>query len=1071
MTGALLPTRITRWAVPAVLAFGLALSIAGGLLADRAVRQHADARLNALADLSAASLDEHLAHYTGLTRALQASFLDLPDMPASRFRGFVDILRLHAGTHPIRAYVFAEPRSDGLAIRQIIEPAGTELPARAHIPPGPGLSAALERLSQEGNLAAVLPFPLSGTSVNATNLAFLAPVYRSEGASPVYVLKGRRIAGVVAIVVDLEGMLAPMAATLREHQVRLSIAALPAESDDAAAPVPVFAGGNALSGGMRYGAQRSVRLHGAQLRLTFEAGPGLILFPQRDLGLIVPAVLLTLTLLLAALAHTLVSSRRDAERLAEAATRELRISEARFRDLVELSSDWYWEQDEQFRFTGMSAGISRKSGLDTAAILGKRRWELPIEGLGEAEWAEHRALLERHEPFRDLTYRMRTPEGGLRWFVVSGRPAYAPDGRFAGYRGTGKDITDQKASEMALRESEERYRLLFDLSPDAILVLQDRVVVLANEAALALHRAVSPQALVGRPLRDLVAPEDWPQKESRLELMESGTEAMLPLRERRYLTVDGEVVNVETAAVRITLHGRPAVLSVARDIGARKRAEIQLRLAATVFENSREGVIITDAAQQIISVNRAFTEITGYPEAEVLGRNPRLLQSGRQDRAFYEAMWQSIMRDGYWNGEIWNRRKNGEVYPELLSITVVRDDAGAPLRYIGVFTDITERHRAEEAVKREQQLLEAVMESLPVGVWLMDGEGRISRSNPAATRIWAGARYVGVAQFGEYKAWWADTGREIRPDEWAAARAFTRGETSINEKIVIQCFDGSRRTILNSALPLRDALGRISGAVIVNQDIDDLQRAQEEIRQLNEGLEQRVRERTAELEASNRELEAFSYSVSHDLRAPLRGIDGFAHILAEDYASRLDAAGRSHLERIRKASQRLSQTIDDLIELARLTRTPLHRREIDLSALARTILLGLSQASRHRPDVIIAESVTAQADPTLLRIVLENLFDNAWKFTARSSAPRIEFGTAEAGGERAYFVRDNGAGFDPAYADKLFRPFQRLHPPDEFAGTGIGLATVQRIVQRHGGRVWAEGAPGKGATFWFTLSQ
>ena len=935
--------RIAKWTVPAVIVLGLVLSIAGGVLAHRYVTEKANDRLNALADLAGSNLSGSIAHFAGLTRALQASFLDLPGMPRGQFHGFVDILRRHAGTDPIRSYVFAERRGDDLYIRHAEPAAGNEWLAGLRITAEPANTEALGRLGATGALTTTLSLTPKPAVSATPDLTFIAPVYHSDSRTPRFALKGRQLEGIVAITVDLERMLAPLVAQMSEQQVRLRVAVLTPEGA-AADAVPIPAGNDAvLPGDVRHVTQRDVDLQGTRWRLTLEANPELILFPQRHLAFYVPAVLLTLTLLLAALAHTLVRSRREAERHAEEVTRDLRKSEARFRDLAEQSSDWYWEQDEQFRFTQMSIGVSRKSGIDFSATIGKTRWELPILGVSKAEWATHRAQLERHEPFRDFTYQMPTPDRGLRWFAISGRPMFDAAGHFTGYRGTGTDITE------------------------------------------------------------------------------------------------------------------------------RKHTEIQLRLAATVFENSREGVTVTDAEQNIISVNHAFTEITGYTEAEVLGRNPSLLQSGRQDRAFYAAMWQAIVRDGYWSGEIWNRRKNGEVYPELLSITVVRDEAGKPLRYIGVFTDITERHRAEEAVQRERQLLEAVMDSLPVGVWLMDGQGRIIRSNPAATRIWAGARYVGVEQFGEYKGWWADTGREIRPEEWAAARAFSKGETSINEKIVIQCFDGSRRTILNSAVPLFDAEGRVNGAVIVNQDIDSLERAQLEIRQLNEGLEQRVRERTAALEASNRELEAFSYSVSHDLRAPLRGIDGFAHILAEDYGSRLDDTARGHLERIRRASQRLSQTIDDMIELARITRMPLHRREVDLSALARTTLMELSQASRHRPEVVIAESVTAQADPALLRIVLENLLDNAWKFSSRTPGARIEFGMAEAGGKRAYFVRDNGAGFDPAYADKLFKPFQRLHQPDEFAGTGIGLATVQRIVQRHGGRVWAEGAPGKGATFWFTL--
>jgi signal transduction histidine kinase len=242
------------------------------------------------------------------------------------------------------------------------------------------------------------------------------------------------------------------------------------------------------------------------------------------------------------------------------------------------------------------------------------------------------------------------------------------------------------------------------------------------------------------------------------------------------------------------------------------------------------------------------------------------------------------------------------------------------------------------------------------------------------------------------------------------------------------------------------------------------------IQQLNDTLEQKVRERTAELAASNRELEAFSYSVSHDLRAPLRAIDGFASVIAEDYGDRLDETGRAHLARIRQASQRMSALIDDVLELARISRAELTRSPVNLSELTHTVVEELPDDSeRSGTEFLIADNLHAVADRGLLHVVLQNLVHNAWKFTGRTPQARIEFGTALTAGERAFFVRDNGAGFDPAYAHKLFQAFQRLHRPDEFPGTGVGLATVKRVIERHGGRVWAEGAVGRGATFYFTL--
>lgn len=232
---------------------------------------------------------------------------------------------------------------------------------------------------------------------------------------------------------------------------------------------------------------------------------------------------------------------------------------------------------------------------------------------------------------------------------------------------------------------------------------------------------------------------------------------------------------------------------------------------------------------------------------------------------------------------------------------------------------------------------------------------------------------------------------------------------------------------------------------------------------------ERLTELTIALEASNEELEAFCYSVAHDLRAPLRAVQGFSQALLEDHAAVLDAKGQDYLGRVSSAALRMSSLIDDLLTLSRISRSALVRARVDLSALARSVAAELDAGGGHRVTLTIADDVQATGDERLLRIVLENLFNNAWKFTSRRADARITFGAEIAEGGRAFYVRDNGAGFDEAYAAKLFAPFQRLHSDKEFAGTGIGLATVQRIVRRHGGRVWGRGMVDAGATFYFTL--
>jgi light-regulated signal transduction histidine kinase (bacteriophytochrome) len=313
--------------------------------------------------------------------------------------------------------------------------------------------------------------------------------------------------------------------------------------------------------------------------------------------------------------------------------------------------------------------------------------------------------------------------------------------------------------------------------------------------------------------------------------------------------------------------------------------------------------------------------------------------------------------------------------------------------------------------------------------------------------------------------------------EAALHRAYELGRAALNQGIGLLDLSLLHHEVLREAgdgRPSAAELRRIAKAAEFfaeslspfEMSLSGYREANDRLNALNRSLQQAK----AEVEAANRELEAFSYSVAHDLRAPLRSIDGFSQALLEDYLDKLDAEGRQNLHYVRESAQQMAELIDDLLALARVTRSELKRERFDLSALAALVVGQLrTRDPRRQVEVAIAEGLDVEADPRLLRAALENLLGNAWKFTGKRADARIEFGAIPADGEMAYFVRDNGAGFDMAYAGKLFGVFQRLHSAGEFEGTGIGLATVQRIVRRHGGRIWAEGEVGRGATFFFTL--
>lgn len=407
---------------------------------------------------------------------------------------------------------------------------------------------------------------------------------------------------------------------------------------------------------------------------------------------------------------------------------------------------------------------------------------------------------------------------------------------------------------------------------------------------------------------------------------------------------------------------------------------------------------------------------------------------------------------------------------------VMRDRNGNAIRMIGISQEITDQKKLEEKIiniylklDQESRRLKTVMDNAPEGIIITDKKARIIFFNKAAERLYNHPIPVGKKYQSHSSLNILDVdGSKISPRQLPLTRSALEGETIKGKELVIKWPDDQIRYVIVNTAPIKNDNDQIVGAVGMLQDITDRKEIEEKIKDLNTHL---LRQ-TAELSSVNEELEAFSYSVSHDLRSPLRSIDGFSQAIVEDYGDLLDKEGKDYLHRIRNASQRMGELIDGLLKLSRITRHNIEYKTIDLSQLSHSIISWLQQKNPERDvQMSIQDDLHVKGDERLIGIALENLITNAWKFTSKKDKTMIEIGEEKKDGSSVFFIRDNGAGFNMDYAEKLFVPFQRLHTSDEYEGTGIGLGIVKRVFNRHGGKIWAESEEGNGTTFYFTLDK
>jgi len=619
------------------------------------------------------------------------------------------------------------------------------------------------------------------------------------------------------------------------------------------------------------------------------------------------------------------------------------------------------------------------------------------------------------------------------------------------------------AAREVLRESEAKFRNLFEHSPVGKSISGHDGYLDVNKAFCDIV-GYSEAELKSMSWTDITHEEDIAITNETLRSLLDGTRLSAQY-EKRYVHKNGNIVWVLVSDyLQRTTNGEPDFfITNITDITTRKYNEERIRVLSLAIEQNPVCIMITDPEGFIEYVNPRFTQTTGYRSDEVIGQNPRMFNTGVSSNEEYRHMWETIVAGNEWHGSFQNLKKDGATYYVTAVISPIFDEEKRITHYLAVMEDITKQIQAENLIRT----LSKAIEQSPSSIIITNAEGNIEFVN---NKFKSAMQYTLDEVKGKKPRIFNEGHLEGETFDlmWETLRSGNvwQGEYQNRKKGKVHFWEH----VIISPLIRED--GSISNFILIMEDITERRQSQEEIKQLNSELEQRVIERTAELETINRELEAFSYSVSHDLRAPLRAIDGFTSILVEDYESGFDDEGRKLCARIKENTQQMGHLIDDLLAFSRLGRRDITMSRINMKGLASAVYKELTTPEmRRKIDFRLGKLDPISGDRVLLHQVWYNLIANAIKFSSRCERIEIAISCSRDKNRIVYCVKDQGAGFDMKYIDKLFGVFQRLHSVKEFEGTGVGLAIVQRIISRHGGEVWAEGEVGKGAAFYFALKE